>query len=78
MKQFESILIGKLDSNGIELRNNDKIIIEVCKPDGFNRSGVYHEGKIVYENTAFCILNNKLRITPLTNYSYNCKVTKTN
>jgi len=76
MKQFENILIGRLDSNGIELRNNDDITIEVCKPDGFNRSGVYHKGKIVYDNTSFCILKKDSRITPLTNYAHSCKITK--
>lgn len=78
MKQFENVLIGKSDINGNELKNGDEITIEVCKPDGFNRGGVYHKGKIIYENMAFCILNTESRTTPLTNYASTCGITKTN
>ena len=73
---FDNQFIGKQDSNGIELMNGDKIEIEVCKPDGANRSGVYHKGTIIYKNTAFCILKEDGRITPITNYAHYCKITK--
>jgi len=74
--------IGKKDSNGIELKNGDNIIIEVCKPDGFNRSGVYHKGVIVYENCAYCLKVERVKdvynINPICNYSSTCKITKIN
>lgn len=78
MDKFKNVSIGKLDSAGLELKNGDEIIIEVCKPDSFNRAGIYHKGKIVYRDTAFCIRISELIFTPLVNYAYNCKITKIN
>jgi hypothetical protein len=79
---FHNISIDKKDSNGIELKNGDNIIIEVCKPDGANRSGVYHKGEIVYENCSFSIKIKRneetFDINPLSNYASYCKITLNN
>lgn len=79
---FYKALIGKKDSNGIELKNGDNIIIEVCKPDGANRNGVYHKGQIVYENCSFSIKIKRneetFDINPLSNYASYCKITLNN
>lgn len=79
---FHNALIGKKDSNNIELKNGDNITIEVCKPDGANRNGVYHKGQIVYENCSFSIKIKRnaetFDINPLSNYASYCKITLNN
>lgn len=79
---FNNAFIGKKDSNGIELKNGDNIIIEVCKPDGANRNGVYHKGQIVYKNCSFSIKMKRneetFDINPLSNYASYCKITLNN
>ncbi len=75
MKYFKNYFIGIKDSNGVELINGDKIIIEIVKPSALSRAGVYHEGNIVYENGAFCIDTGK-NVNALFNYAKGCKITK--
>ena len=79
---YDNMLIGKKDSNGIELKNGDIIIIEVCKPDCFNRNGVYHKGEIVFKDCAFSIKRKRNEgtydITPLCHYVSTCKITLNN
>lgn len=79
---YDNMLIGKKDSNGIELKNGDKITIEVCKPDGFNRNGVYHNGEIVFKDCAFSIKRKRNEgtydIVPLCHYVSTCKITLNN
>jgi hypothetical protein len=79
---FENVLIGKKDSNGIELKNGDNITIEVCKPNGANKRGVYHKGQIVYENCSFSIKMKRVGeifdINPLSNYASFCIITLNN
>jgi hypothetical protein len=79
---FNNSFICKKDSNGIELKNGDNIIIEVCKPDGANRNGVYHKGQIIYENSSFSIKikrnEDTFDINPLSNYASYCKITLKN
>lgn len=80
MENFNNALIGKNDSNNLPLKNGDTIQIEVCKPDAFNRAGVYHRGVIVFENSAFSIKTKRTEsvfdIKPLCNYAPYCKITQ--
>lgn len=71
---FQNLKIGISDSNGLELFNGDTIRIDVAKD-------VFHQGIIIYNHSAFCIKwlrcgEDTYQVTPLVNYSYNCKITK--
>ncbi len=65
--------------NETAFKTGDNIIIEVCKPDGFNAKGVYHKGELIFTDNAFSIKREvsegNHEITPISYYASYCKIT---
>ena len=65
--------------NETAFKTGDNIILEVCKPDGFNAKGVYHKGELIFIDNAFSIKRETSKgsheITPLSCYAAYCKRT---
>lgn len=76
MNDFINALIGKKDINGIDLKEGDRIDIEICKPSAINRERIYRNGVIVYHDAAFCIKEENGQTTPITNFAPACVIKK--
>ena len=78
MGHFENVMIGKVDINDVQLKEGDKIEIEICKPSAINSERVCRKGIIVYshKDMAYAIKEDSGRVTPLCNFAPKCEFKK--
>ena len=71
-------MIGKVDINDKQLKEGDKIEIEICKPSAVSHRGVYLKGIIIYshKDMAYAIKEDSGRVTPLCNFAPKCEFKK--
>ena len=78
MGYFDNVMIGKVDINDKQLKEGDRIEIEICKPSALNHERVVKKGIIIYsvKDMAYAIKEDNGRTTPLCNFAPKCEFKK--